>query len=538
MRQLSVKSSSLIILLTLYFSSVLNIAFWIYIYTHVDITSFGIGLFACTLPFFIFAPMFIILNILTVPFLGKPIISFLMIASAVASYMMYSYGVYIDSDMIRNVFETNTREAFDLITPLSLLWTFFFGIVPSILLFLVKIEYEPLKSELKRRLFMAALSFVMIAIIAALSYKEYASFGRNNLQVRKLITPTNYIYGIWKYFKLESLAKREFKRLDPGAKHVRYGKSAFTVIIMVVGEAARAQNFALNGYEKDTNPTLAKEDIVYFNNVASCGTSTAISVPCMFSNMDRKSFDVTDAKFTENILDLMKQLGYEVFWKENDGGCKGVCDRVDSEDVTKTQSGSKYCDSESCYDEVLLEDLEEYLGNIKQDTFIVLHAMGSHGPTYYKRYPDEFRAFSPTCDTAQIQDCTQMEIVNTYDNTIIYTDYIISQAINILKKFPSYESGLLYTSDHGESLGEKNIYLHGLPYAIAPAEQTNVPMILWMSENMKKYDSIDYDCMKDDAKTKSYSHDNLFHSILGLLEIKTKVYDKELDMFESCRIKF
>ncbi|MDR1008250.1 MAG: phosphoethanolamine--lipid A transferase [Campylobacteraceae bacterium] len=535
MRKIFVDSSFLIISLTLYFSFVLNITFWIYIYTHVDITGFSVGLFVCTLPFFIFAPMCIIFNILMIPFLGIFIASFLMVISAAASYMMYSYGVYIDSDMIRNVFETNTREAVDLMTPSFVLWTFFLGVVPSIFLFLVKVKYRSLKDELKRRLFMIFLSLIIVIAITVLSYKEYASFGRNNNQVRKLIIPVNYIYSVWKYFKIESLANRNFEKLDPEAQLIPHKDSALTVIIMIMGETARAQNFALSGYRKNTNPTLVKEDIIYFNDVTSCGTATAISVPCIFSNMNRKSFDTTSAKFTENVLDLAKELGYNVFWRDNNDGCKGVCDRVNNEVMIKTLSSNKYCDDKSCYDEVLLDGLEEYLRDIKQDTFIVLHTMGSHGPSYYKRYPDKFRVFGPTCDTAQIQDCTKDEIVNTYDNTIVYTDYIISQTINILKKFSNYESGLLYVSDHGESLGEKNIYLHGLPYAIAPKEQTSVPMILWMSENMKKYDHIDYNCMKNDAKTKSYSHDNLFHSILGLLKIKTKVYDKNLDMFESCR---
>jgi lipid A ethanolaminephosphotransferase len=205
--------------------------------------------------------------------------------------------------------------------------------------------------------------------------------------------------------------------------------------------------------------------------------------------------------------------------------------------MKKKKNSDKYCDGESCYDEALLDGLEDYLKNIKQNTLVVLHTIGSHGPTYYKRYPERFKVFRPTCDTAEIQDCTRDEIINTYDNTIVYTDYVVSRTLGILKKFPGYESGLIYVSDHGESLGEKNIYLHGIPYAIAPKEQTNIPMILWMSENMKRYDHIDYECVKNEAGTKTYSHDNLFHSILGILEINTKVYEPEYDIFRACRLK-
>ena len=197
----------------------------------------------------------------------------------------------------------------------------------------------------------------------------------------------------------------------------------------------------------------------------------------------------------------------------------------------------RYCDGQSCFDEVLVENLEEYLANVKKDAFIVLHMIGSHGPTYYKRYPDSFRKLTPTCDTAEIQKCTREEIVNTYDNTILYTDFVVSRAIGILKKFPHLESGLLYVSDHGESLGENNIYLHGLPYSIAPEEQKKVPTILWMSDNMKKFDHLDYSCIAKKAEENTFSHDNLYHTLLALMEIRSKTYDKSLDMFDSCRLE-
>lgn len=167
----------------------------------------------------------------------------------------------------------------------------------------------------------------------------------------------------------------------------------------------------------------------------------------------------------------------------------------------------------------------------------MLHTMGSRGPTYYNRYPDEFKKFTPTCDTADIQNCSQESIVNTYNNTILYTDYIVSLAIDILKKFTQYESALIYVSDHGESLGENNIYLHGLPYNIAPVKQTQVPMLVWMSKTMQKLDFINYDCLKKKAKNGTFSHDNLFSSILGLLEVDSKIYRSEMDIFKECRTK-
>lgn len=257
------------------------------------------------------------------------------------------------------------------------------------------------------------------------------------------------------------------------------------MLVLIVGETARAQNFSLYGYEKNTNPLLSEnKEIITFKDVSSCGTATAISLPCMFSHLDKKQFNLTDANFTQNLLDIAKLAGYDVIWKDNDDGCKKVCNRVHKIDA-KIGNKQPFCFGNYCHDDILLDGLNEELNNINKDTLIVLHTMGSHGPTYYKRYPEQFKKFTPTCDTANLQDCTQEQIINTYNNTIVYTDYIISSVIDILKNQKQLETAMLYVSDHGESLGENNIYLHGLPYAIAPKEQKQVPMILWLSDTKK-----------------------------------------------------
>ncbi|MDR0378611.1 MAG: phosphoethanolamine--lipid A transferase [Candidatus Accumulibacter sp.] len=436
-----------------------------------------------------------------------------------------------------NVFETSAREASELMTLRGFLWILISGILPSVLLAYAKIEYGSFRHELKARVLRVSASLLILILSAAFSYKEYSSYGRNNREVRKLVNTINYSYSAIRYFQLRSLAKREFTRVDPEAKIVPFEDPHKTVLIMIVGETARSENFSLNGYERNTNPKFARQDVISFANVASCGTSTAVSVPCMFSHTDRKYFDVTNARYTENFLDIAQNAGYDILWLDNDDGCKGVCSRVPNQDMMRSRDSDKFCDGDSCFDEVLIGGLEEYLTKATKDTLVILHTMGSHGPSYYRRYPREFKVFTPTCDTAQIQNCSREEIINTYDNTILYTDHVVSEAIDVLKRFPDFESGLLYVSDHGESLGENNIYLHGIPYAIAPKEQTRVPMILWMSENMKKYDHVDYACMKEKAKTGRYSHDNLFHSLMGLLEIRTKIYDKDHDMFAGCRTK-
>lgn len=529
-----VPATRLVAVLSAYFLLFLNISFWRFVFTHAEPSGLIGGLFMLSVPVLIFTLLYLSFSLLLLPYIGKPLLILLLIISAGVNYLMYQFGVFIDADMIRNTFETHPGEVKDLITLRSVLWLTALGIVPAVMLARIKIVFKPFWKETLGRLKRCGLLLLCLLIFLPFVYKEYASFGRNNNQVRRLVSPLNYIYATVRYFQIEHQKKRPFTKLDEAAEHVPYPDEEKTVFILVLGETARAMNFSLNGYARETNPKLKTQDIVNFPHVESAGTATAFSVPAIFSFTQRGDFSPTDAKYTENLLDLLQQTGYEILWKENDNGCKGVCQRVPN--VEMDLKDQRFCDGTYCRDEILLDGLEEYLANIKgENAFIVLHTIGSHGPTYYRRYPPEFKKFTPTCDTEEIQTCTQEQIINTYDNTILYTDHIVSSVIDILKKFPHYESGLLYVSDHGESLGENGVYLHGLPYSIAPKEQTSVPMVLWMSEVMKKSDHIDYDCLKKKAAEGNFSHDNLSHSLLSLMEVDSKWYDKKMDFFEGCR---
>ncbi|NCB49235.1 MAG: phosphoethanolamine--lipid A transferase [Alphaproteobacteria bacterium] len=532
-----ISSKKAILFCALYFSTFLNISFWKFVFDKVDIVSFGTACFFASLFVFIFLPLYWLFNLILVPKVGKSLVFLLFILASGTNYMMYHYGIYIDKNMIQNVFETNPREAFDLFTPSLLISVFFFGVVPGIFFLFTKIEFRPFMKELKQRTFYIGASFLILLILILSLFKDYAAFGRNNREVKGLINIVNVTAGTLGYVKKLNRKNHPFVELDKDAKHIGYVDDLHTVFIFVLGETARSHNFSIYGYNRKTNPLLEKQDILHFKNMTSCGTATAVSVPCIFSNMTHDDFDSSKAKYTENLLDLLQASGYKIVWRENDNGCKGVCDRIkDTKDVVK-EGKSKYCNKDYCFDDVLLEELKKELSHITQDTVIVLHTMGSHGPTYYKRYPKNFEKFKPSCETADIQNCPLDKIVNTYDNTILYTDYIVSSAIDLLKAHPQYESGLIYVSDHGESLGENNIFLHGMPYAIAPKEQTEIPMVLYLNENMKKYDYLNVSCLKEHAKTMAFSHDNLFHSILGLLEVKSTTYKKDYDLFDKCRLK-
>jgi len=530
-----IKSQWLIAICALYFGFVLNLSFWRLIVTNLEIDNGSMALFAASLPivnFVLFGWIFCLTVI-------KPVTKWLIIpfllVSSITNYLMWNLGVFIDADMIRNAVQTNVHEATDLITLSGCLWFLVSGLIPALLLARARIEYRPFTKELLFRLLYVGVGLGVVAIFAATSYKEYASFFRNHDQANKIVNTINYIYGTERYFHEEGQKRRTFVWFDRNAHLAPSADGRHTVLIFIIGEAARAANFSLQGYERDTNPRLAKEDIVYFKNMTSCGTATNISVPCMFSNSGREKFNVNDAQVTQNLLDLLAESGFDLLWRENDSSCKDVCDRAPTEDMVAI-GNPRYCATGYCRDAALLDGLKGKLRAIGKNTVIVLHTMGSHGPSYYQRYPDTFKKFTPTCDTADLQNCSRQAIVNSYDNTILYTDHIIASTIDLAKQFPDLKISIMYVSDHGESLGENNVYLHGLPYAIAPSEQTHVPFLLWMSETMKQASHIDYSCLGQKAG-QAFSHDNIFHSILGLLGVTTTLYQPDKDIFRSCRIK-
>jgi lipid A ethanolaminephosphotransferase len=255
----------------------------------------------------------------------------------------------------------------------------------------------------------------------------------------------------------------------------------------------------------------------------------------MFSVQEHDDFDREASWYEDSLLDIAARSGYSVYWIDNGNGCKGVCSRVSNRDVHVSLGEMAACPDSECFDEILVEELDAQLASVEGDTLIVLHQLGSHGPAYFRRYPDKFAVFAPECRSANFGDCTQTEITNSYDNTIVYTDHVISGAIDVLKAHAGeINASLIYMSDHGESLGESNMYLHGMPFKLAPLEQTRIPMIYWSASGTGVGGQSASMCARGAATTRPISHDNLFHTELGLLEIETAVYKPELDLFSTC----
>lgn len=514
-----------------------NVSFWRELLKIFHKAYEGNALFFCSTGIVLPVLLYLFFSLFSVKYLLKPVFIFVLLTASFAAYFMDAYGVMISRDMIRNVMQTDSREAMELVSSRMFVTFAFLGVIPSILVYRTTVLYKTfLRETMIRVVTVLGCAALLLAILLPF-YKEYISLGKNYKYVRHLINPVNYIYAISTYTKGHlSSGSMVIKKLgeDAALASTWQQRGRKNLVILVVGETARAKNFSLYDYQRDTNPALRQEDVFTFTDVHSCGTDTATSVPCMFSPFDRSSFSVAKADHSENLLDVLSHAGVNVLWRDNNSGCKGACERVAFEDLSNMHLDD-LCTEDECYDMVLLQNLQKIVALATADTFIVLHQKGSHGPSYYLRYPGEFEKFTPVCKTNELQQCRPEEVINAYDNTILYTDYFLSQVIAFLKNnTEQFNTSMLYISDHGESLSENNLYLHGLPYFIAPEEQTHVPFILWVSPETVETANIDQQCLQEET-TRAWSHDNLFHSVLGLMDIRSAVYKKSMDIFSGCR---
>ncbi len=458
----------------------------------------------------------------------KPIFIIVLLLSSVASYFMDSYKIVIDSSMIQNIVQTNLRESLDLISFKLLLYLVFLGVLPSILIYRVDIHYGSLRTALISKLIIVVISLLIIVSSGLMFSKFYTSFLREHKILRYYINPICYMYAVRKYIgSTFSGGEVAVKAVGTDAE-IPATDIDRELIILVVGEAVRADRLSLNGYGRQTTPLLQQQDVVSFSNMYSCGTSTAVSVPCMFSIFNRDDYSDKKGHLNENLLDILFHAGVNILWRDNNSDSKGTALRVAYEDY-KSPSRNPVCDVE-CRDEGMLAGLQDYIDRTNNgDILIVLHQMGNHGPAYYKRYPKAFKKFIPVCETNQLENCTVEEISNAYDNAVLYTDYFLSKVISLLEQnTKSFETAMVYISDHGESIGENGLYLHGLPYFMAPDSQKHVAAIMWFGDSFK----VEKAALKEKS-SEAFSHDNIFHTILGLLEVSTSVYDKDMDMING-----
>lgn len=540
-QNLKIKPISLIafnLLLAIWLGVFLNIAFFEKIHTLTPYNGVKAGLFVTASVIIVVAAYNFIFQFFNWKWTAKPLAIALLFIGGFAAYAVNTLGVLITSDQIQNLMQTDIAEARDTWSWHLLTWTLGMTVLPIIVILMIKIKPEPIIRQLLHKVIASVVSLAMVLGLLFVFYVDFAAIFRENRDLKGMISPQNMIASFASYYKKK--APKENLPL------VVYGEDAVMkkaqdsslpkLMVLVVGETARAENFSLNGYGKNTNPKLSQQDILNFSQVSSCGTATAVSVPCMFSGMPRKEYEERLASHREGLLDIAQRAGYQVTWIDNNSGCKGSCDRVNQFTIPEPIQ-QKWCQDKECFDDILIDSLKAYLATIPQDDnrprLIVLHQMGSHGPAYYKRVPAQFKVFKPTCDTNAIQGCSRDALLNSYDNTLLYTDYVLDSLIETLKNTTKYQTALWYLSDHGESTGESGMYLHGAPYAIAPTQQTHIPMLMWFSTVWKNQAKQQVKCLAQQGR-QELSQDNLFPTMLSLLDVKSKVIDPNNDMLAAC----
>lgn len=535
-----VRPETAILCLAVFFVAVLNFAFWRQLLATVAPRNSYELLFVAAVFVVACCCLALFFSLFSAPGVFKPAMSVFLLVSATAAYFTNEYGVVIDDDMIRNVFLTNTAEAADLITFKLFWYVLILGGLPTLLLWACPIAYRTFWQELWFRTKATAVLLALLAVAAFPFAQNITSVFREQRVLLHVFLPLNYLTALADYtrphLRTSALASVPFGE-DAHKGRAWSERSGRSLTILVIGETARAANFSLNGYARETNPLLGKvPGLINYTKVFSCGTATAQSLPCMFSGLGRDGQSGQRNIQRDGLLQILQRAGFSVLWRENQGGCAGVCKGVPIELLERAGTRALFELGES-RDENLAKGLQDKIDGMQGNAVVVLHMMGSHGPAYYKRYPAEFERFQPACKESQFSRCERSEIINAYDNTIVYTDYVLSQVIELLRFNDSrgLPSTMLYLSDHGESLGENNMYLHGLPYAFAPDVQKHVPMLLWLSPRMQADFQIDTACLER-RRHEPVTHDNFFHSVLGLLDVETKEYTRSLDIFASCRV--
>ncbi len=436
---------------------------------------------------------------------GKWLLALLFNISAITVYFINTYGVIIDRTMIGNVLNTNYEESTSFFSIGLIIYIVFLGLLPSFILF----KFKVIRPKFKRFLVHTVLSLILLVIIAFANSPNWLWIDKNSKTLGGLVMPWSFVVNTSRYYSHINKKNRK-EILLPDATIKNDEKS---VAVLVIGESARSSNFSLYGYEKNTNPLLSQIEGLKHFKAESCATYTTAGLKCILEHKNT-------GKLYEILPNYLSRSGVEVIWKTTNWGEP----TVNVKNFQNKESLRKSCEGQNCnYDEILLNGLKEQIeASDKNKILIVLHTSTSHGPTYYKKYPQQFEKFTPVCKSVELANCTQQELINAYDNTILYTDYLLATLIKELKELDDYNSSMIYISDHGESLGESNLYMHGIPASLAPKEQLEIPFIVWQSDTLIKI-----------KENQEHSQHNVFHSILDFLAIGSPIYDDSMSIYQD-----
>lgn len=434
---------------------------------------------------------------------GKALIAFTFIANAISLYFINTYEVLITDMMMGNVFNTRYSEASGFFSWSAVLYIIFLGVPPCIYLFAKRTDYSTFRCFLTNM----GIPLLIVALVLLANMRNILWIDNNAPRLGSLLMPWSYTVNSVRYYN--SVQQRNRKEIMlPDAQ---FTKESRDICVLIIGESARRGNFSLYGYDRETNPLLAGDSVkTYMANSASTYTTAAVK-----AILDHKD----TGKLYEILPNYLYRHGVDVIWRSTNWGEPPLhIEKIYNKKTLKNM----FPDADERYDGLLIEGLKEEISSCKKEKqLIVLHTGTSHGPTYNLKYPAEFEVFKPACNTVEISTADKQELINAYDNTILYTDYLLHSVIEILKEIPDRRCCMIFVSDHGESLGEDNLFMHGMPKNIAPREQFEIPFIVWHNDDNTQ--------MKNLEEVEQYF---VFHSIMNWFGMQSPVYNENMNFFE------
>ncbi len=439
---------------------------------------------------------------------GRIVLAILSIINATAVYFILTYSVFIDATTIENVFNTRYSEASGFFSWGLWLFILVFGVLPALFCL-----FQPVVMGKAKKLgIYCGGSLAVTLVIGLLNINQTLFISQHDTELGGLLQPWSYIANTYRIISFRQDEQAEEIKLPDG----KITDEEKAVVVLVIGESARKANFQLYGYKRDTNPLLSKQKELKVYQANSCATYTTAG-----------SKAILEPKDCDDLYELLPnyafRTGVDVSWRTSNWGEPPI--HID-EYLTDPQLADLYGVS-NAYDDILFHGLRERIESSKKNkVLIILHTSTSHGPQYANKYPKEFEVYKPVAMNVEEGEKNVGMLVNAYDNTIRYTDYLLDSLINTLHAMTDWKSAMIFISDHGESLGENKMFMHGLPMKLAPKEQYEIPFLVWTSENFRTY--------KSDLPAVLEQH-YIFHSVLNLLSIQSPAYNKDLDIFQETR---
>ena len=424
--------------------------------------------------------------------------------NAITLYFINNYQVLVTDEMMGNVFRTQWSEASGFFSFAFILYVLLLGVLPSVYVMGRKLDYGSWKGLLSR--IGIALAAILVAIFG--NMKNWPWVDRNSTELGSLIMPWSYIVNTFRFWDAEKQKRvKEIPLPDPTSV-----SDTRDVVVLMIGESARRDRFSLYGYPRETNPYTSRDSVRAYVADASA-TYTAAGVRAILEPKETR-------ELWEILPNYLERCGADVYWRTDNWGEPPV---HTSKYWHKADIKARFPEEDDRYDGILLAGLkEDILASEADKVFIVIHGYTNHGPSYNTNYPPEFEVFTPVCSTVEMSKTSPEELNNAYDNSLVYTDWLMHSVIETLREIPDRRAMMLFVSDHGESLGENNIFMHGVPYSMAPKEQLEIPFIVWTSARDVRFKELE-----------KVGQHHVFHSVINFFGIDMPDFIEEKCIFAN-----